>query len=499
MGETPYSLSIDIGSSSVRVMLWDIYGRDIDSVRVQHRYEMHKTPDGGVEMDAEELCLLVDDCVDKALSLAGNMASHIRAVGITTFWHSVIGLDASGACLTPIISWADSRPGAAARKLRQTWDEAAVHARTGCMTHASYFPAKLLWLRETFPEIYNKVRHWVSPSEYLLSRWFGTKDRTVSVSMASGTGIFNQKNMTWDAVTLKSLAIAPETLSEIVDNRIPSVGLLPKYAQQWQSLKQVPFFPATGDGATGNIGSGCTSPQKIAINLGTSGAIRIVFQSTGELQLLVPPKGLWRYRVDSNRGLVGGAFSDGGDVFEWMESTLRLPDRSILEQELLELKPGQHNLTFLPFLAGERSMGWNPDRRATLYGMNLSTRPLDILQAAMEGVALRFTLVLRHLMQLFPQATQIIASGGALGASPAWAQMFANALQKPITLAEEPEASSRGAALLAMEAANLLNDVGELEARVGKTYYPDFHTAQIYATMLEKQEQTNQALLQEFE
>src|SRR5207237_1066979 len=111
-------------------------------------------------------------------------------------------------------------------------------------------------------------------------------------------------------------------------------------------------------------------------------AIRVLWEEN-PAQQLTPPSGLWRYRVDARRPLMGAAFSDGGSVYAWMTRTLQLPPAEELEGLLARLEPGSHDLTFLPFLAGERSLGWNPDARAALTGMNLDTRPLDILAAAM--------------------------------------------------------------------------------------------------------------------
>src|SRR5579864_132609 len=96
MNDQPLTLTLDIGTSSTRVMLWDIAGREVEDVRAQVKYEMHTTPDGGVEMPAEELLAHVCDCMDQGLKLAGDRAHSIRAVGMSTFWHSLLGLDRSG-------------------------------------------------------------------------------------------------------------------------------------------------------------------------------------------------------------------------------------------------------------------------------------------------------------------------------------------------------------------------------------------------------------------
>jgi gluconokinase len=490
MSDSPLTLTLDIGTSSSRVLLWDTQGHEVEGVRAQIPYEMHTTPDGGVEMPVETLLAYVGTCMDLALTQAGDRVQAIKAVGISTFWHSLLGVDADGAPLTPIYSWADTRAGAVAKRLRVDLDAEAVHKRTGCVLHPSYYPAKLVWLRETQPELFFKVKRWISPSEYLFRRWFGAQAMQVSVSMASGTGLFHQEKGTWDVETLETIQIPQETLSPIVDLKQSSQGLTAEFAHRWPALKEVPFFPAVGDGACGNIGSGCSSPDRFAINLGTSGAIRAVWDEENAPQngrAAIPP-GLWRYRVDSRRPILGAAFSDGGHVYAYLTRTLQLPQGDELQKQIAAIEPGAHGLTFLPFLAGERSMGWNPDARASLIGLNLDTEPVEILRCAMEAVALRFALAARSLRELFPQADQIIASGGALGHSPAWTQMFCDALGRPLTLAAEAEASSRGAALLAMEAAGLIATTSDAVARTGQTFQPDPARHSRYEALLETQQ-----------
>jgi gluconokinase len=519
MTDQPLTLTLDIGTSSTRVMLWDTAGREVEGVRAQVKYEMHTTPDGGVEMAAGELLNHVCDCMDQALQQAGDRARAIKAVGMSTFWHSLLGLDNAGKPLTPIYSWADTRAGQAAQSLRGKLDEQAVDARTGCMLHSSYYPAKLVWLRETQSGLYNRVARWASPSEYIYGVWFGAEARRVSLSMASGTGLLNQANCVWDEETLRAIDVAPDKLATIVDLSECAQGLQPPYSDRWPALKNVPFFPAVGDGACGNVGSGCISPERYAINLGTSGAIRVLWTDPlpEHLNTRTPehptpntrgpqitlgrptpptPPGLWRYRVDSHRPLIGAAFSDGGIVYEWMTRTLQLPKGDELEQQLAAMSPGEHGVTFLPFLMGERSLGWHPDARASLVGMNINTSPLEILHASMEAVALRFALAGQRLRTTFPQVRELIASGGALGHSPTWTQMFADAIGQPIIMAEEPEASSRGAALLAMEAAGLIDNAGEPQARLGRVFTPDSTRQDAYRAMLAHQEQLYNQLIE---
>ena len=504
----PLALSLDVGTSSTRVLLWDGRGREVDGVRAQVQYQMHTTEDGGVEMPAGELLAHVSDCLDQALAQMGDKAGAIQCAGMSAFWHSVVGLDADGNPITPLYNWADQRSASVAQRLRRDLDAHAIHQRTGCVLHSSYYPAKLVWLRETQRELYDRVARWASPSEYLYGCWFGPNARQLSVSMASGTGLFHQQQCRWDEETLRVLDIPQEKLAPIINLTERTQGLQGEWAQRWPALKDVPFFPAVGDGACGNVGSGCLTPARFAINLGTSGAIRALWkedtspvvsadhqQTTVHAPQLVTPSGLWRYRVDTHRPLMGAAFSDGGNVYQWLNRTLQLPPADELEKQVAQMEPGAPGLTYLPFLAGERSLGWDPDARASLIGMNWDTSPVEIVHACMEGIGLRFALAAQKLRDVFPQTEEIIASGGVFSHSPTWAQIMADAIGQPLTLALEAEASSRGAALLALEAAGLLPSITEADARLGQTFAPDTNRHSRYQEMLEVQQKLYKKLI----
>ena len=301
----------------------------------------------------------------------------------------------------------------------------AVHQRTGCILHPSYYPAKIVWLREKHAEVYDRVARWVSPAEYLNLRLFGRPldDLRASVSIASGTGLYNHQTNNWDTELLHDIDLPSSALSPICNLDATISGLKPEYASRWAILKDVPFVPAVGDGACSNIGSDCNNPDRFAINLGTSGAIRAVTNQTNT----PVPFGLWHYRVDRERSLIGTAFSDGGHIMEWLHDTLRLPDFETLIPLVDTIAPCSHGLTFLPFLSGERGLHWNPNARAAILGLNLDTDPIEIVRAAMESVALQFAAATESLGAVFPNIQEIVASGGAFKHFPNWLQIIADA------------------------------------------------------------------------
>jgi gluconokinase len=156
-----------------------------------------------------------------------------------------------------------------------------------------------------------------------------------------------------------------------------------------------------------------------------------------------PRPGLFLYRLDRERFCEGGALSDGGNLHAWLVQTLAEFDG----EELAEREPGAHGLVFEPFLGGERALGWNPDRRGAIRGLSFATTPLDIAQAALEGVCYRLADVLDAIGEL----DSVVATGGGLLANPGWLQVLADVLGRPLEVSAIAEGSARGAAAMVAE------------------------------------------------
>src|SRR5687767_9225330 len=159
-------IALDVGTSSARASLYDDAGHPVSGRFHQIAYEPLVTPDGGVEHDPAVVLDAVASCIDAVVGTAAG-DSDIRGVGVTTFWHGLLGFDSAGHAATPVFMWADSRSARDAAVLRATLDEAVLHGRTGCHLHASYWPAKLRWLARERPRDVERVARWGSLGEHL--------------------------------------------------------------------------------------------------------------------------------------------------------------------------------------------------------------------------------------------------------------------------------------------------------------------------------------------
>ena len=105
-------------------------------------------------------------------------------------------------------------------------------------------------------------------------------------------------------------------------------------------------------------------------------------------------------------------------------------------------------------------------------------------------VVLRLLLLVHELLvQAVPQVCRLIGTGGALVRSRLWAQMFADVLGQPVTLCLEPEASARGAAIMALKAMGIWRTLTEHPPRTGETLQPDEANHRYYQDALRRQRQ----------
>jgi gluconokinase len=435
-------LALDVGSSSVRAQRFGDDGEPVDELK-QERYD-GRDP---------------DEMVDLVRAVVAGRDAEVEAAGTSCFAHSLVGLDEAGRPTTEVLGWRDTRAGDAAVWLRgRVADAAAVHTRTGAPIHPSFWPAKLAWLAEEQPEVFRASARFVSFSDYLHAQLLGAEPVT-SLSIASGTGLLDLTTRTWDPELLGILGIGAEHLPPISDE------------------PQGVWHPALIDGACSNLGAGCVGRHRAALMVGTSGAMRLLYE-TEEPQ---PKPGLFLYRLDERRVLEGGALSDGGNLYGWLRKTLAGAGGSLLERS-----PDEHGLTFLPFLGGERSTGWDPDATGSLDGLTFATSARDIRQAALEGVAFRFAAI----AELLPDLEEVVATGGALLADPEWIQLMADALGRTVTASAVQEASLRGAAVAVRERLGY----EAVSAPLGNAFQPRRSVAEAYRSARERHQRLYEEL-----
>lgn len=421
-------LAIDIGSSSARSALFDERGKRLARTNCAREYAVHYGADGCAVLNPRTLCNAVRQCVAETRRSKRKTA----AIGASAFWHSLLGLDKARRPITPIYMWADSRGAADARRLREELDERAVHARTGCMLRASFWPAKLRWLRRTDAALFRRVKFWVSPANWIVEEVFGATGS--SESMASATGLYDLVRRQWDEELCDACGVASSRLEEIASTTKAS-------------RLDANLFTPIGDGAASNLGSGAERAGLFALNVGTSAAVRTICSSRHwEI-----PFGLFRYALDEKRQVVGGAVSNAGNLRRWCLRELRVDERSSSRLTRTErVAAATNNLDVLPFWVAERAPSWPENIHGTVAGFTQATTALEIERAAQCSAFYRLAQILELTEAATKAASEVIVSGGILRAPPLL-QLLADAIGRDVAVASEREASLRGAAVFALE------------------------------------------------
>jgi gluconokinase len=432
-------LALDLGTSSVRALVFDDRGAPLPDMLARRPTHLDITDEGKAELDPDGVVAAVGECLDE-LNGRGELDG-VQLVATSCAWHSVIALDAGGRRLTGALTWADTRAAPLVAELRSRGDMDRLQATTGARPHTLYWTVKLPWLaRECSPA----PARYLGLAEYVTGALLG--DPSASPSMASGTGLLDLADASWDPQALE--------LAGVDERALPPVAgpgwtgrLGPEGGRRWPALAAATWHPATGDGAASNVGAGCVSADRVAVNIGTSAAIRVV-EPAGQAGPL--HKELWRYLVDDGHVVTGAAFSGAGNLYAWLRQVTALPVEGSVEDELAKIPPGSRGVVVMPYHAGSRPPLDLAAGSGAITGLSLATTAVEILAATLESVCYRLAAGYEALASTLPRPPEVVASGGAIVASPWWQQTLADVLGRPVRVADEPEASARGAALLAL-------------------------------------------------
>src|SRR4030042_2768035 len=235
--ESPFILSIDIGTSAVRISLFDCLGRAIGGMETRQPLEIKTTEEGASETDPDLILERTWGCIDSGMERATSMSQRIAGVASCTFVGNILGVNHSNQATTPLTTYADTRAYSEVAGLQAEFDEPIIHDRKGCHFHPCYLPAYFRWFAKTTPDLFKQVSRWMSIGEYLELKLFG--ESAFSYSVASWLGLLNRNSLTWDEQLIAALPIRIDQLSPLVDSNRFRRGLRAEFANRWPALQDI--------------------------------------------------------------------------------------------------------------------------------------------------------------------------------------------------------------------------------------------------------------------
>lgn len=463
----PLVVGLDVGSTASRGGLYDARGLPIKGRGAKVPHSFTTAADGTVTIDADQVTGEIAHCLD---SISDKLGKHaVSAVAMDTFASSLVGVGKDGKAVTPCFTYADSRCTPQLASLLAKFDVDELHERTGTRLHTSYLAPRLLWLKQTDPDAFKAARHWMSLGEYVQLQLAGTT--AVATSTAAWTGLLDRHTGDWVAALLDAAGVAADQFSPINDPDEPIKGA--SSGTKWPALAESEWYASVTDGIASHVGSGAVDETSVALAAGTSGAMRVLLGRSPKKV----PSGLWCYRIDRKRSLLGGAVNDVGRVVSWVDTAVKLPDKTSLE-DVARRSPDPSTPLMLPFLTGERSTGWRGDARAVVTGLSAANDGGALARAALKGVVLAYARVHEQLLAASSKSTHIVASGRVVQDLPDLVAMIADGLQVPVDTATMSRATLHGTVLLTLD--HLAPDVAREPTPMAGARQPTIANAEHY-------------------
>lgn len=422
--------AIDQGTTSTRILVVDEEGRG-NVVHSARHAQHHKQP-SFVEHDPEELIGHILDCIEAA--------GPLDAIGIDNQGESCLAWDAkTGEALSPVIVWQDSRTNEAILRLKAEGGEALTLDRAGLPLDPYFSASKLRWLIDNNENVRDRLKRGTlrlgTTDAFFLQRLTGTC--ATDVTTASRTSLMSLEKGAWDDELCRHFGVPVETLPEIR----PTVS-------SFGALKGVPVTASLVDQQAALYGHGCRKAGDIKITFGTGAFVLAV---TGDEIIRAPERGLlptiaWQTKSERHYAVDGGVYN-AGSAIEWAERIGLLKD--LAELDHFERKPAiERGLVFVPALSGLAAPYWDRSAAGLWIGMGLETDRADMLQAILEGVALRTAEVVEAMSASLAIASAISIDGG-LTRSAYFRQFLADVLGKVLHLRDVDELTAYGTASLA--------------------------------------------------
>ena len=453
-----YYIGIDLGTSSVKLLLVDEKGQIINSV--SRSYPLLFPHPGWSEQDPNEWWSAVVGGL--VTLLEGVDKSQVKGIGCGGQMHGLVVLDENDEVIRPAILWNDGRTFREVDYLNGVIGKKKLSELTANIAFAGFTAPKLLWMRENEPENFARIRKIMLPKDFINYRLTGV--HCCDYSDASGMLLLDVEHKCWSDEMLGICGVKKEQMPGLFES-FDAVGtVLPEIAKVLGLGDDVLVCAGAGDNAAAAVGTGTVGEGGCNISLGTSGTIFISSESFG---------------VDPNNALHAFAHADGGyhlmgcmlsaaSCNMWFCKDI-LGTESYAEEQsaITDDKLGENHVFFLPYLMGERSPINDTDARGSFVGMSMDSSRADMIQSVLEGVAfaIRDSFEVAKSLGIEIKRSKLCGGGGK---SPLWRKILANVLNISLDIPAAEEGPGYGGAMLAMVACGEYGSVKEAAEKLVK-------------------------------
>ncbi|MDT0581089.1 glycerol kinase GlpK [Brumicola blandensis] len=437
-------LSIDQGTTSTRAIVFNLDGTKVATS--QKEFTQFYPNNGWVEHDPEEIWkTTVETCKD-AIHQAQEQGVMVAGIGITNQRETTLVWDReTGQAIYNAIVWQDRRTSAFCNSIKVK--EAAVTAKTGLLLDPYFSASKVKWLLDEVDGARALAEQgklaFGTIDSFLIWRLTGGKKHVTDTTNASRTNLFNIHDLKWDKDLLALFDVPESVLPEVLQ-------CADDFGTTQANLfgKSLPIAGVAGDQQAALFGQCCFNPGDLKSTYGT-GCFALL--NTGDKALNSQHKLLTTigYTINGKTtyALEGSIFTAGANI-QWLRDGIGVINDAKESQALAESLDYDHGVVLVPGFAGLGAPHWNPDARASLYGMTRGTSQAHFARAALEAVCYQ-TYDLQQAMASDGIASSKVLVDGGMVANDWLCQFLSDILQVDIQRPKNMETTAIGAAYLA--------------------------------------------------
>lgn len=457
-------LGIDFGTSSIKTALFDIKGKMLVFASEPTPFQTPKS--GWAEKNADDWWAALIKCTHRLLDESGIPPASIIGMSVDTTCCTVMMADENMNILRPAIMWMDVRASRQAKEITATGHPMLKYNGFGNVS-AESMPAKVLWLKQNEPELYNKAKYVFECTDWLMYKL--TKRLTASISCAGPRWYYDRPNGGWPVSFYESFGLGDvldKFPKEVLDLGVNVGGLTRKAADELGLMEGIPVGEGGADAFVGMVGLNVVEPGNVAMITGSS------HLHLGLSEKELHAKGMWGSYPDAivpGLQLVEGGQTSTGSIINWFVQEYCCNQRieaekqgkqlyTLLNEQAAQLPIGSEGLIVLDYFQGNRTPYADPDVRGTFYGLSLKHTPAHLFRAIMEAICFGTEAIMQSFKKGGMSPTGIYISGGA-AKSGLWMQMHADVCNLPIYVPDVTEAPCLGSAILGAAACGLYPDI----------------------------------------
>jgi len=474
-----YYAGVDLGTSSVKLLLVDESGNIVNAVTKE--YAVSYPCPGWSEQNAHDWWNAVSEALPKLLD--GFDGQAVAGIGVAGQMHGLVILDKDDRCIRPVILWNDGRTDTETEHLNNTVGKTKLFECTGNIAFAGFTAPKLMWICKNEPENFGRISKIMLPKDYI--NYLLTGVHCTDYSDAAGMLLLDVKNKRWSKEMLDLCGITEKQMPKLYESFEVVGKIKEELAERFGINKNAVVVAGAGDNAAAAIGTGTVGEGKCNISLGTSGTI---FVSSH------------RFSGDEKQAIHSFCHADGGyhlmgcilsaaSCNKWFcDEVLNTKDYAAEESAVDQKRLGKNEVFFLPYLMGERSPINDTNATGMFVGLRPNTSRADMYQAMLEGVAFAIKDNLEIIKQFgIDIRSSCLCGGGAR--SVLWRKILANVLGIELNVPVTEQGPGYGSAILAMVGAGEFENVKQATDKffeIKETVIPDRELSLLYADRYQK-------------